>query len=84
MILFFILTPGIVFRFPFKKYTTAFVHAILFTILLYITNKCVEGLGIINGENDDNIVLTSIYKDAILQNSKDKNLRSSLIARKYK
>jgi hypothetical protein len=80
MILFFVLVPGIVFRFPFKKYTTAFVHAILFTTLLYITNQCVEG---INGKNDDSVLLTSIYKDAILQNSKDKNLNSSLLARKY-
>ena len=78
MILFFILTPGILFRFPFKKYMNAFVHAILFTILLYITNKCVEGI------DDDSLVLTAIFKDAILKNSKDKNLKSSLLARKYK
>ena len=77
MILFFILTPGIVFRLPFKKYT-AFVHAILFTILLYITNKCIEGI------DDDSLVLTAIFKDAILQNAKDKNLYSALLARKYK
>ena len=77
MILFFILTPGILFHFPFKKYTTAFVHAILFTILLYITHQCVEGI------NDDSLVLTAIFKDAILENKKDKNLKASLIARKY-
>ena len=77
MILFFILTPGIIFRFPFEKYKSALLHAFLFTILLYIKNKCVEG-------NDDSIVLTMIYKDAILKNTKDKNLKSALFATKYK
>jgi len=75
IILFFILTPGILFRFPFKKYTSAMLHGVLFTFLLYFSHRYLEG--------NDNLVLESIFKDSIIRNPKDKNLGASLIAVKY-
>ena len=75
IILFFILTPGILFRLPFKKYTSALLHACLFTILFYVTRHYLEGA---------DLTLVAITKDAIINNPKDKNLRASQVAAFYK
>ena len=45
-VLFFVLSPNILFRFPLNsnKYIVALVHSLIFTFVLYLTNDFVNNL----------------------------------------